>query len=117
VCAGSTGSGAAAVATGAGGGATVSTGGRASVSGATLVMGLESAVEGAGAAATGAAAFTDVRAHPATLHDSPLIKKAASNADSVFRLGIDLLTSVRLAITRLTSTVRSSEFELPGPSF
>jgi len=87
------------------------------VSGATLVMGLESAVEGAGAAATGAAAFTNVPANPATLHDSPLIKKAASNADSVFRLGIDLLTSVRLAITRLTSTVRSSEFELPGPSF
>ena len=80
-------------------------------------MGLESAVEGAGAAATGAAAFTDVRLHPATLYDSPLIQKAASNADSVFRLGIDLLTSVRLAITRLTSTVRSSEFELPGPSF
>ncbi len=80
------------VAAGVGGGATVSTGGRASVSGATYVMGLESAVEGAGAAATGAAAFTDVRLHPAMLNDSPLKKKAASNADSVFRLGIYLLT-------------------------
>jgi hypothetical protein len=91
VCVDSTGSGAAAVATGVGGGATVSTGGRASVSGAMLVIGFESAEEGAGAAATGASAFTDVRAHPATLKDSPLRKKAASNADSVFRLGIDLL--------------------------
>ena len=67
VCAGSTGSGAAAVAVGVGGGATVSTGGRASVSGATLVMGLESAVEGAGAAATGAAVFTSEWVHPAML--------------------------------------------------
>ena len=82
-----------------------------------LVMGLESAVEGAGAAATGTAAFTDVRAHPTTLYDSPPIKKAASNADSVFRLGIELLTSMLLAFTRLTSTLRSSKFELPGPSF
>jgi hypothetical protein len=57
-----------------------------------LVMGLESAVEGAGAAMTGAAAFTVVRLHPATLNDSPLKKKAASNVDSVFRLGIELLT-------------------------
>ena len=87
------------------------------MSGAMLVMGLESAVEGAGAATTGGAAFTDVRAHPATLYDSPLIKKAASNADSVFRLGIDLLTSVLLASTRLTSTLRSSKFELPDPNF
>jgi hypothetical protein len=76
-------------------------------------MGLESAAEGAGAAATGAAAFTDERAHPATLYDSPLIQKAASNADSVFRLGIDILTSVLLASRRLTSTLRSSNFELP----
>jgi hypothetical protein len=93
VCVGSTGSGAAAVSAGVGGGATVSTGGSASVSGAMLVMGLESTVEGAGAAATGAAAFTGEWEHPTALKDSPLRKKAASNADSVFRLGIYLLTS------------------------
>jgi len=98
VCVGSTGNGAAAVAAGVGGGATASTGGRASVSGAMLVMGLESAVEGAGAAATGAAAFTVVPLHPTVLNDSPLRKKAASNADSVFRLGIDLLTSKLLTL-------------------
>ena len=80
------------MAAGVGGGATASTGGRASVSGATLVIGLESAAEGAGAAVTGAAAFTVVRSHPITLNDSPLRKKAASKADSVFRLGIYLLT-------------------------
>jgi hypothetical protein len=33
-----------------------------------------------------------VRSHPVTLNDSPLRKKAASKADSVFRLGIYLLT-------------------------
>ncbi len=64
VCVGSTGSGAAAVAAGVGGGATASTGGRASVSGAMLVMGLESALDGAGAAVTGVAAFTVVRYTP-----------------------------------------------------
>ena len=92
VCDGSTGSGAAVVAAGVGGGATVSTGGRASVSGAMLVMGLESAVDGVGAAVTGAAAFTVVRLHPATLKDSPLRNKAVRNVDSVFRLGIYVLT-------------------------
>jgi len=92
VCAGSTGRGAAVVAAGVGGGATGSTGGRASVSGATLVIGLESAAIAAGAAVTGGAAFTVVPLHPTTLNDSPLRKKAARNADFVFRLGIDFLT-------------------------
>ena len=54
---GATGSGGVVVATGVGGAGTFSSGGVAVVSGAMVVKGLESAREGAGAAATGAVAF------------------------------------------------------------
>ena len=68
---GVTGSGGVVVATGLGGAGTFSSGGVAVVSGAIVVNGFESAGAGAGAAATGAAAFTFFSEHPMVARARP----------------------------------------------
>ena len=67
-----------------------STGGDALVSGAIVIGRWVSAAEGAGAAATGGAACTFCRAHPATASENPQAMSAATTRAFELRLGIYL---------------------------
>ena len=79
---------------GAGGGASATSGGAAVVSGAMLVMGLESAGCGIGADATGGDALT-VFSHPDNASDNPQARTVIRLVTFVLRLGIYLFSSAK----------------------
>ena len=79
---------------GAGGGASATSGGVAVVSGAMLVIGLESTGCGRGTAATDGEALT-VFSQPVIARDNPQAKRASRLVTFVLRLGIYLFSSAK----------------------